>query len=476
MPSFRPAACRTRLWQAAMLLLVTSLARTAGADPVQLVTADDRGVTLKLVVEPYVLGPSGEDGRREILIPQLYLLDAPGRPKLPYATAVIAVPLGAGITATVIGEGAEEVVDGVRLTLGERGVVRVEPEGLGYSSVREPVPPIQDGAWPRSPVEVGEPFTVRRQRMVVVQLQPFRYDVDTERLWTRRELTVRVSFTGARSGPSAAGAAEDRGFEPIFESTVLNYEQGRAWREARPVLGRGLFARPQGLRAGPPGTVAVAAFDEDEPEVRVRIAQTGAWALSADSLLDKGYPAGVPIDEVSVHRHEYVPSIAAPNPPYVTFEVRVEVEDADGDGFFTAGDNIVFYAQSWWERSGLAYAASHAQRSWGEADFVYATRVNTPRQGLRIQTRSGWGGLTLTPLPSYPYYQRWEQNTSYNSAPRDTMQDPYMWITNPLFATPTELTFETHDIDTSQPASAGLFWVGLLNSYDHYLVAVRRPG
>src|SRR5262249_54222829 len=152
---------------------------------------------------------------------------------------------------------------------------------------------------------------------------------------------------------------------------------------------------------------------ESEIEVRVRIAETGVWALDATELLAKGDPARVPVAEVSVHRHEFVPDVLAPDPPYAPFAVPIDVDDLDGAGFLSDGDRIVLYAQSWWERSGLAFSTrkSYAQRGWGEADYVYATRVQAPRQGLRILPRSGWSGLTgLTPPASYPYRQRWEQN------------------------------------------------------------------
>jgi hypothetical protein len=456
----------------ALLVLAACLARpAAAAGPVELVSSDERGVTLRLTIERYDLAPPGEDGRREILIPRLDLLDVPGRPKLPFATALVALPPGAGASVTVIDDGAEEVVDGVRLTIGDRAVVRAEPDGLGYAAVRDPVAPILDGAWPASTAEAGEPFTLRRQRVAVVQLQPFRYDAATERLWTRRTLTVRVNFTGVSSAPSTAAApGEDRGWEPVLKSTLVNYDQGRRWREPRPALGRGLFDR-HGLRVGPAGAQAAAAFDETEPEVRVRIAATGVWALDATELLAKDYPTGVPIAEVSVHRHEFLPSVLAPNPPYATYEIPIEVEDADGDGFFTAGDRIVLYAQSWWERSGLAYRTpiSHSQHNWGEADYVYATRVLSPRQGLRILTRGGWIGITLPILNSYPYRQRWEQNTSYNSAPKDTTQDPYMWITRPNYYRRSELPFTTYDLDTTLAVSVGATWTGLLASYDHFV-------
>ena len=460
------------------LLLALGLVRPAGAGPVQMVSSDERGVTLRLTIERYDLGPPDAEGRREILIPDLYLTDVPGRPKLPYATALVALPPGASATASVI-DGAEEAVDGVKLMIGDKPVVRADPDGLGYVAQRDPVPAIMDGSWPPNTVEVGGPYGVRRQRVALVRLQPFRYDAISQRLWTRRTLTVRVDFKGAEPvSAGAAVAAEDVGFEPILRTSLLNYEQGRRWRKARPALGRGLFARPQGLRSGRVGTEGVPAFDETEPEVRVRIASTGAWVLHATELLAKGFPAGVPITEVSVHRHEFVPNIAAPNPPYVTFEVPVEVEDADGDQAFTPGDSIVFYAQSWWERSGLAYdlPLSHAQRSWGEADYFYVTRVHAPRSGLRIQTQSGWGGLTLTPLATYPYRGRWEQNTSYNSAPRDTTQDPFMWITRPNYYTRPQLPFETYDLDTTKAVSVGATWSGLLSSYEHWVYVAVKNG
>src|SRR5207244_3958889 len=96
---------------AAPLLFTAWLAPGAGAGPVELVSADERGVTLRLSVGRYDLGPPGQEGRRQIVIPRLYLLDVPGRPRLPYATALIALPPGANAVATVSGEGPEEVVE-----------------------------------------------------------------------------------------------------------------------------------------------------------------------------------------------------------------------------------------------------------------------------------------------------------------------------------------------------------------------------
>src|SRR4029077_14850309 len=114
--------------------------------------------------------------------------------------------------------------------------------------------------------------------------------------------------------------------------------------------------------------LAATTFDEDEPEVRVQIDSTGAWGLDFDELAAKGYPTGVPVAEVSVHRHEYVEDAT---PPYETIELPCEVIDANANGTFDSGDRILVWVQNWAERS----QASVPQRYWGDAEVIYVTRV-----------------------------------------------------------------------------------------------------
>ncbi len=470
---------------ATLLALYCALtAPLAHASAARLIAADDGGVTLRLDIAPYVVRPGGEDGRAEILVPGLTLLDTPGRPRLPFATALIAIPPGAQALASIVDGAGEDVRDGLQLALGERAVFHDDPAGLGVVPGREPVAAIQDGSWPLSAVEVGEPFTIRRQRVVQITLQPFRYDVATGRLWSRRSLTVRVRFVGAalgRLGLSLAPAPQDRHWEPVLRGTVLNYEQGARWREPRPALAaRGLFDRSLLERATRPGVASAAGFDERAPEVRVKLDSTGVWALDADPLIAVGFPVNVPIAQVSVHRHEFIPDVAAPNPPYVTLELPIEVDDVDGDGFFTSGDRILVYEQSWWERSGLAYrqpVISHAQRSWGEADFVYATVVDPPRVGLRVPPKSGWNNLTPPVLASYPYTRRYERNFNYFNSPADTLTVPFEWNQTVFYyQRPETLRFETNDLDNTRPAGLAFTWIGRLSTEDHIVGGAVRNG
>lgn len=450
---------------ALLLALPLVLAGAARAEPVRIIAADDRGVTLELTFADYQVAPPGQDGRSRLTAPGLAAYALPGRPVLPSATALIAMPPGARpMLGAIVGD-AEEVRDGVRLTLGDRRGFAEDPQGMGPVPIATPAEPIRDGAWPAAPIELGAPFTLRGQRLVAVRIQPFRYDEAAGRLWARRRLSVRVEFAGGTAGSRAtAPAPDDRHWDPVLRGAVLNFEQGRRWRSARPAAKRGqsgsLFDREPGRTrpAGPASPTGTGLFDESDPEVRVQIDTTGVYALPFDALAARGYPAGVPIAEVSLHRHEFIEDAI---PAYQTIELPIEVDEAQpANGVFDSGDRIVAFVRSWAERSG----ASLPQRAWGDGEVVYATRV--ARGGLRIGARSGWrDAVGLTPLASYPWTQRWEKNWGHlqfpGTAPAESTFDQFHWTSIvPYYSRPDTFTFESNHIDQTHTISFTIAWQG----------------
>ena len=435
----------------------------SAAEPVRLLATDDRGVTLQLDL-PASEFRSRTDGRSELTVAGLRVVDVPGRPHLPYAVVLIALPPGARANVRMIA-GAPEGVQNVRLSLGERPVFRGDPGARDLVPARETVPPILDGVWPPSPAELGEPFSLRRQRLVAVSLQPFRYDEMTGRLWSRQSLTVRVDFVGV----TRAGSSEqDPHWDPVLRAGVLNFEQAQGWRE--PVTQAEPRESSTRLPTGPldrfnsraQSTISAAAlaFDESFPEVRVRIDTTGVYQLDYATLAANGYPANTPIGQVSVHRHEFV---EGSSPPYATIELPIEVDDRNSNTVFDTGDRIILFVQSWAERS----RASHAQRAWGDAEVIYATAVSGA--GLRPATRPGWRNTVgLTPLTSYPWTQRWEKNFAYFPFPPDTLADQIHWTEiSTYYERADSLQFETNHLDTTRAVTVALSWMGRRDS-PHY--------
>lgn len=443
-----------------LAFLVTSSSPALAAS-LRLAGADDRGVTLQVDVGSYSLGKADREGRSRLLVQGLEEASLEGRPVLPFAAALIAIPPGARVVAHVIGGSNERLDENVRLAIGMKPGFRSDGGPLGTVPTLESVPPILDGPWPASAVEVTAPFTVRHQDVVTVRVWPFRYDPRTDRLWSRSTILVRLDFEGGATIASS-GTAREGSFEDLLSGTVLNYQQGKRWRRpgARDRVGLESGNRHR-LLAGE-------AFDEDEPETRVLLDSTGVWALDYDELAAKGFPAGVPDSEVSVHRHEYIQDPAPPGPSYVTIELPIEVDDRNGDGRFGSGDRILVYLKNWAERSG----ASFGQRAWGDGEVVYATRVRG-RAGLRIPKRPGWQGLSLTPVASYPYSQRWEQNNFYmppfQQGVTDTGNtDQFLWSLtssgNQNYSAPDSFRFETNDLDTSHVVRLFVNWRGTLSN------------
>jgi len=439
------------------LSLIIAAAVPARAADVRLASSDANGVTLRLDLDQWRIAPPGSDGRSEVSARGLRLLDTPGRPQLPYANALIAVPPGARLSVSVLST-TPETHEGVHVNIGPRSSLFGNGKTSDYTAKVEAVAPILDGSWPTSDASSGEPFEVRGQRIAPVALHPFHYDERTHRLIVYRSMTVRVAFVGRASAANTLPGGEDRYFEPVLKSAVINYDQGKAFRMAR---GRAIGTRLTPSRVGGMAARAsVLAFDEGQPEVRVRIDSTGVWALGFDQLAAAGFPAAVADSEVSVHRHEYIGSQV---PPYGTVEIPILVDDRNHNGVFDSGDRILFYMQDWATRSG----ATMAQRGWGDGDVVYATYL-PGRAGLRFGTRDGTPSRTgLATLTSYPYTRRFEKNYApFYSTPPDTNTDLFDWTQVALYyPRPDTLMFEASQLVPAQPAAMTIEMQGRVYEY-----------
>src|SRR5438105_11978380 len=99
----RPAVPALVSFALASILLPAIL----NADPIQLVAADAHGVTLRLTVPAWRLDTPADplavaDQRRLLVAAGFSVADLPGRPQLPYASTLVALPPGATAAAHVI--------------------------------------------------------------------------------------------------------------------------------------------------------------------------------------------------------------------------------------------------------------------------------------------------------------------------------------------------------------------------------------
>jgi len=449
-----------------------ALASPAAA-AVRVVSADSRGLTLEVTVGAWSLSAPGRDGRVRVTgLSESHEMAVAGRAMLPAWAATLAIPGDARPSARVTASTGEQSRASTRIVIAGRPVFRGGPDSrLGYQPAVEAVDAIVDGVWPESQVELGAPFGFRGRRFVTIEVRPFRYDEAAALVSSPLSVTVRVDWNrpaAAAALPSSSVAARDRNVDAALETSVLNWEQASGWR-VTPAAARAsgsLFGR----RGATPAKAV--AFDEDQPEVRVRITETALHRLPFDDIAPMGYPNGVPVAEVSVHRHEFLEGAV---PPYGTIELPSEVQDANGNGVFDSGDAVLVWVRTWAERS----QATNIRRFWGDAEVVYVTRKLTG--GLRVAHRPGWNNVpALTPLASYPFPRHYERDAStilqFVPNENDTNLALWHWTEASLYySRPDTIRIPVNDLDNTKDGTITVRWMGRRSDL-HFMWAALRNG
>ena len=460
--SIRPslAVALRALLPALLTLGALSNPPAAAAAALRVVASDARGVTLQVTVGAWTLSAPGHDGRVHVTgLSGAHELAEPGRPMLPAWSATLALPPDARPSARVLESAGELAREGVRMTIAGKPGFREDDARLGLQPMLEPVAAIVDGPWPAAPVQLAPPFGFRGRRLVQIEVRPFRYDEATGRTSAPLTLTVRVDFNrpaGAAAMPTTS-SAPDRHVDAVLETSVLNWQQGSGWRV---LPSEQVAGGPLRFGRRPAGNNTAQVFDESQPEVRVQLDESALYRFDADQLLAKGYPAGVPVADVSVHRHEFVEGTGGGSPPYVTIEMPSEVEDQNGNGTLDSGDSVWLWARSWAERSN----ASNYRRWWGDGEVVYVTRK--AGGGLRVPQRAGWNNVAgLTPVASYPFTKHYERDVAplmqFISSVADTNIGLWQWTDQAFYySRPDTIRITVNDIDTSRAGSMTTRFVG----------------
>ncbi|MBG80195.1 MAG: hypothetical protein CMJ39_05735 [Phycisphaerae bacterium] len=86
----------------------------------------------------------------------------------------------------------------------------------------------QDAFWPNETVELGDPYIIRNQRGVIVDVNPIQYNPVTKTLRVYRNMTVKVEPVGIDNGnvlDPAKKKVDGSAFHGIYENHFLNYSR-----------------------------------------------------------------------------------------------------------------------------------------------------------------------------------------------------------------------------------------------------------
>ncbi|MCO5212653.1 MAG: C25 family cysteine peptidase [Caldilinea sp.] len=273
------------------LAVVLQPAPPAGASVEQArlvaVTSDAGGVTLSLQAPPPTLHTIVEDGQilTAIELTGAVTDERDGALQTPVVGALVAVPPEAAVAVEVLALDTQPLLVAAPFLVQSPGVQPSSAAGSQPASyaaaqlhvISQPAAELVDITWWRS------------QRVARVRLRPVRVEQGSVLFHPR--MVVRVRFNavvGTAVSTSAAQvpatAANEGAFEPLLRSTLLNYDQGLAWRV--PAANTPVIARTAAATAG------------DAPWWRVTLAAPGLARLECAALA----AAGVPMTGGALHR------------------------------------------------------------------------------------------------------------------------------------------------------------------------------
>lgn len=398
-------ASPARLLRLALMALFVALlggqsSAQAPAPGLSLLASSVEGVLLELHTPGYTLSPSVQaPGFQRVAVPGLDYGEtgAPGQPRLPAKTVLVALPPGATPQLQV----QVDEIDPQRRVLAIEPVPLEQPQfgpgeggeedglaGQALSSYtgtehRYELTAAADLA-PHQVATLGEIGYLRDQRYVRVHLQPFEWTRAGE-LALHRRLRVAITFSGGDAAALATPARPDPYFESILARAFINFDQARAWQ---PGAAAPIHNRPETVASTPP-----------PQRLRLETAAPGIYTVTYADLqnldvnLTKLNPRTLKLysrgQELAIYVH------------------------GEADGRFDSGDTILFFG----EGSTSRYTNTRVYSLlWGGAE------------GLRMTTRDvnpAQGGAVVT---SYWQVDRFEQNEIYDSKiPREGVADRWYW-------------------------------------------------
>jgi hypothetical protein len=234
---------RIGFWLPAAALVLWALASpwvNAQTQPtpggVRLIRSDAAGVELEVTAPQYQvtrdarLQAAGFDVKQQ-----------PGRPDLPFKSVLLGAPPEARVSVQILQDQAATLTGVYRLAVTRHATPAAFDPDDGTALAGEiPLPP---GAYPAELVQVVDDNRLRDQRVVRLEIYPFRYDDQTGRIEQHTQMRVLVKFEGGRAAEQSGAALEHDSIEATLQGALLNYDTALAWRSEPPQPGAAVNAQ-----------------------------------------------------------------------------------------------------------------------------------------------------------------------------------------------------------------------------------------
>ncbi|MCX5801726.1 MAG: C25 family cysteine peptidase [Candidatus Eisenbacteria bacterium] len=373
---------------------------------IQILKSDESGVTLEVVVDTFEVTSITLDGRTFHLVELADFLttEDEGLPQLPFTSCLIAIPFASTPRLNVL----------TNETATRSGVVPV-PVSRAFIRGGEFPTPVREFAidesfyhgtapFPSEVARLGEPATLRHQRVVPVRLFPFQYYPASGLLVYSRRLVVRVDF-GSSSEPRRVNLEPAPSFElyseGLYQGLLLNYEDARPWR-----------MKPQSRQGE-----TVFPVSQAVQEYKIAIDSSSVYKVSYSSI--QGLSTAYPLDQVRLFEKFYEEDDPS---PFKQVNVPIHIVDADSNGYFDGDDYFVFYGLSFRDR----FPTDVFEARYSYDNVYWLTVGDSP--GSFVSERDSWRSSSSPQQPSsFLHVQQFEKDSLYMNVPPRENMDYYFW-------------------------------------------------
>jgi len=336
-----------------------------------------------------------------------------GRPEIPISSVRFAIPPGAKPTLRVVEESWSERVPGAVVPVGERIGVR-EPFGVDRVVEKEPreeAAYLDNEVYPREPFSLTGDAGLRHHRVASVVFHGAKAEVFARAYRLLLRAVFEIKFQSDDTLPlrelGVRPAPRDELWEKTARGALINADLARGWARAGRGDGSSVGDAPWG-----PGD-----------QWKILVTETGVAEVTYESLAASGFPGGVAIDLLTLYQRAFdlsqVDNGATPAQAlFNSVPVPIQMVDADGNGFFGAGDSFRFYGRSFrdqWMTSGREH-----EDLFGQENFVWL-RIG-PTSGARMvidRPGGSFSGTATDSLASTPAFAFGEDDVFYIKHPPD---------------------------------------------------------
>ncbi|MDZ7722029.1 MAG: C25 family cysteine peptidase [candidate division KSB1 bacterium] len=241
--------------------------------------------------------------------------------------------------------------------------------------------------YPNEPIQLNDPVIMRGQRMSALRIRPFQYNPVSKRVQLIKSAIIRIDFNSALGKRSAAlrTAPADTFFRPLYQNTLINYEQAKSFLEP-----------PRALRKQNNGGYFL---DQGSEWLKLQVDHNAIYWLEKSDLDAAGFdmtgkdPRNLKLfnkgEEIAIHVH------------------------GQDDGSFDSGDYIEFYGDG--------------HKSFYSHTNVYWLTVSGS-SGLRMSEKDGAPDASASVLTRGKTRTHFEKDVDYiSNFPNSTNEDRWRW-------------------------------------------------